>query len=54
MKTSLEDINPFRKFAMVFVEVQSLVAKIESALWSQLSLKISAQFNGQFFVDYRQ
>ena len=37
-----------------FVEVKSLVAKIESALWSQLSLKISAQFHGQFFVDYRQ
>ena len=46
--------KPLSQVCHGFVEVQSLVAKIESALWSQLSLKISAQFNGQFFVDYRQ
>ena len=45
---------PLSQVCHGFVGVQSLVAKIESALWSQLSLKISAQFNGQFFVDYRQ
>ena len=45
---------PLSQVCHGFVAVQSLVAKIESALWSQLSLKISAQFNGQFFVDYRQ
>ena len=46
--------KPLSQVCHDFVEVQSLVAKIESALWSQLSLKISAQFNGQFLVDYRQ
>ena len=46
--------KPLSQVCHGFVEVQSLIAKIESALWSQLSLKISAQFNGQFFVDYRQ
>ena len=46
--------KPLSQVCHGFVEVQSLVAKIESALWSKLSLKISAQFNGQFFVDYRQ
>ena len=46
--------EPLSQVCHGFVEVQSLVAKIESALWSQLSMKISAQFNGQFFVDYRQ
>ena len=46
--------KPLSQVCHGFVEVQSLVAKIESALWSQLSLKISAQFIGQFFVDYRQ
>ena len=46
--------KPLSQVCHGFVEVQSLVAKIESALWSQLSPKISAQFDGQFFVDCRQ
>ena len=46
--------KPLSQVCHGFVEVQSLVAKIESALWSQLSPKISTQFNGQFFVDCRQ
>ena len=46
--------KPLSQVCHGFVEVQSLVAKIESALWSQLSPEISAQFDGQFFVDCRQ
>ena len=46
--------KPLSQVCHGFVAVQSLVAKIESALWSQLSPKISAQFDGQFFVDCRQ
>ena len=46
--------KPLSQVCHGFVEVQSLVAKIESALWSQLSLRISAQFNGQFFFDCKQ
>ena len=46
--------KPLSQVCHGFVEVRSLVAKIESALWSQLSPKISAQFDGQFFVDCRQ
>ena len=46
--------KPLSQVCHGFVAVQSLVAKIESALWSQLSPKISAQFDRQFFVDCRQ